>query len=119
MVDIDRLERVLLQAAAEEHALTYGQILAFFGRRVTPIQVSALCRDLGLVCRRVEARGGPDLACLVVRKSDSLPGEGYFVAMRSERHYDGPPTGPQAHAFIRQRQELAYAFARAGHGSGE
>lgn len=113
MVDIDRLERVLLQAAAEGHALTYGQILAFFGHRVTPVRVGALCRDLGAVCRRVEARGGPDLACLVVRKSDGLPGEGYFTALRDDGSYDGPATGPRAAGFVRGRQEAAFAFARA------
>ena len=52
MVDLDRLERVLIQAARERRPVTYGQILAFFERKVTRITVAALCRDLGEVCRR-------------------------------------------------------------------
>lgn len=119
MVDVDRLERVLLQTAAEGRVLTYGQLLAFFGYGVTPIRVAALCRDLGIVCRRVEARGGPDLACLVVRKSDALPGEGYFAALRDEGSYDGPATGPRAASLVRDRQMAAFAFARAKGGAVE
>ena len=68
LVDLDRLERVLIQAARERRALTYGQLLAFFERRVTRITVGALCRDLGRVERRRQGDGWPDLACLVVRK---------------------------------------------------
>jgi len=112
MVDIDRLVRVLVKAAAEERTLTYGQLLAFFDRRVTPVTVAALCRDLGHACRRIEAEGGPDLACLVVRKSDGLPGEGYFTACRAEGSYDGPTTGAEAERFIRTRQQAAFAYAR-------
>lgn len=111
MVDLDRLERALIAAARARRPVTYGQLLALFERRVTRITVAALCRDLGQVCRRVEARGGPDLACLVVRKADGLPGEGYFASLRSEAGYDGPSTGAQATALVAGRQELAFAFA--------
>src|SRR4051794_10195326 len=61
MLDLDRLERVLVSAAVERRPVTYGQVLRYFGRKVTRITVGALCRDLGAVCRRVEAVGGPDL----------------------------------------------------------
>ena len=47
VVDLDRLEGVLLAAARGRRALTYGEVLAFFERRVTRITVGALCRDLG------------------------------------------------------------------------
>jgi hypothetical protein len=116
MVDLDRLERALMAAALARRPVTYGQLLALFGRRVTRVTVAALCRDLGRVCRRVETRGGPDLACLVVRKSDGLPGEGYFTSLREEEGYDGPSRGPAAHALVAGRQARAYAFAAAGPG---
>jgi hypothetical protein len=108
MVDIDQLERVLIAAARERRPVTYGQLLAYFGRRVTRVNVGALCRDLGEVCRRVEERGGPDLAVLVVRKSDGLPGEGYFASLWDEGSYTGPSTGPEAEALVSARQEKAY-----------
>ena len=35
MVDLDRLERILIQAARERRPVTYGQLLAMFERKVT------------------------------------------------------------------------------------
>jgi hypothetical protein len=111
VVDLDRLERVLVGAAREGRPVTYGQLLAYFGRRVTRITVGALCRDLARVERRREGQGWPDLACLVVRRSDGLPGEGYFASLRAEGAYDGPAEGPAAEAVIRERQARAHAWA--------
>jgi len=111
VVDLDRLERVLVGAAREGRPVTYGQLLAYFGRRVTRITVGALCRDLARVERRREGQGWPDLACLVVRRSDGLPGEGYFASLRAEGAYDGPVEGPAAQAAIRERQARARAWA--------
>ncbi len=111
MVDLDRLERVLVGAAREGRPVTYGQILAYFGRRVTRITVGALCRDLARVERRREGQGWPDLACLIVRRSDGLPGEGYFASLRAEGAYDGPAAGPPAEAAVKELQALARAWA--------
>lgn len=111
MVDLDRLERALIQTARERRAVTYGQLLGLFERRVTPILVAALCRDLGKQAERRAGAGWPDLACLVVRRSDGLPGEGYFDSLRREGAYAGPSVGPAAEAFLRGRQEQAYRWA--------
>lgn len=110
MVDLERLQRVLVEAARGRRPVTYGQLLAFFERKVTRITVAALCRDLGAVCRRVEADGAPDLACLVVRKSDGLPGEGWFAAERRSSGYDGASLGPEAVRHVRRRQEQAFDY---------
>jgi len=58
----------------------------------------------------VDAQNGPDLASLVVRKSDGLPGEGYFTSLRSAGEYDGPSTGMRAEAVVRRRQEAVFAY---------
>ena len=118
MVDLDRLERVLVQAALEERPVTYGQLLAFFGWKVTLITVGALCRDLGRIDQRRAGEGWPDLACLVVRKSDGLPGEGYFTSVRDAGEYAGPSVGPPAVAFIRARQLRATRWAQARENGG-
>ena len=110
MVDLDLLEARLLKAALAGQAETYGSLLAFFERRVTPVMVAALCKDLGRVCERVEAAGGPDLACLVVRKSDGLPGAGYFTSLREAGLYDGPPTGPAAERYVARAQRRARTY---------
>lgn len=112
MVDLHLLELRLLEAALAGRALTYGSLLAFFERRVTPVTVAALCRDLGRVGERIEAEGGPDLACLVVRSSDGLPGAGYFKSLREAGAYAGPDTGPAAERYVRRAQRRAQAYAR-------
>jgi len=103
VLDADALERVLVQAAREGRSVSYRQLLAFAGRRVGPNNVRALMRVLAEVCRRSDAKGEPDLACLVVRESDGLPGEGYFAA---EAEKAGPLDGSR-----RARVELAQAEA--------
>jgi hypothetical protein len=111
VIDLDWLERVLIQAAREDRPVTYGQVLAYFGWKVTQVTVGALCRDLGRIDARRSGQGWPDLACLVVRKSDGLPGEGYFTSLRVSGEYAGPSAGPAAAAFVRARQAQARAWA--------
>ena len=111
MVDLDRLERVLIQAARERRPVTYGQLLAYFGWKVTQVTVGALCRDLGRVDARHRGEDWPDLACLVVRKSDGMPGEGYFASLRAEGAYDGPSVGTAAARLVKARQARAHAWA--------
>jgi hypothetical protein len=118
LVDIDRLEALLIEAARERRSLTYAEVLLHFGIRITPRRVYALCRDLGQVCERNRARGEPDLAVLVVRKADRLPGEGFFHGLWRDGAYDGPATGPAAEAYIRAQTEEVFAHW-AGSGAGE
>jgi hypothetical protein len=109
LVDIDRLEALLIEAARARRSLTYAEVLAHFGIKITPRRVYALCRDLGVVCARNRARGEPELAVLVVRKADRLPGEGFFHSLWRDGAYDGPATGPAAAAFIRRETERVFA----------
>jgi len=112
VVDLELLEARLLAAAAAGEAVTYGELLAFFERRVTPITVRALCRDIGRVDQRIALAGGPELACLVVRASDGLPGAGYFRWQREQGRYAGPDSGPEAIAFVAAAQARARRYAR-------
>jgi hypothetical protein len=109
MVDVDRLEALLIEAARARRSLTYAEVLAQFGLKITPRRVFGLCRDLGTVCERNRARGEPELAVLVVRKSDRLPGEGFFHGLWRDGAYDGPATGPTAEAFIRRETGRVFA----------
>jgi hypothetical protein len=109
LVDVDQLERLLIAAARARRSLTYAEVLAHFGMRITPRRVYALCRDLGAVCERNRARGEPELAVLVVRKSDRLPGEGFFRSFWRDGTYDGPATGSAAATFIRRETERVFA----------
>ncbi len=109
VVDVDALEQLLIEAARTRRTLAYGDVLRHFGKRVTPIRVYALCRDLGVVSERNRTRGEPELAVLVVRKSDRLPGEGFFHGPWKDGHYDGPAIGPEARAYIDGLTETVFA----------
>lgn len=106
MLTADELEQVLIQTAKGKETVTYRRLLALGGRRVGPNNVRALMRVLSEVCRRLEARDEPDLACLVVRESDGLPGEGYFAA-EAER---GKELMGSRRARVEKAQAAAYAF---------
>lgn len=110
MVDVDELERLLIEAATEKRSLAYGDVLRHFGKRTTPIRVFALCRDLGEVSARNRERGEPELAVLVVRKTDRLPGEGFFHGAWEEGSYDGPATGPRAAAYIQGLTQTVFDY---------
>ena len=110
LVDVDRLEALLIEAARARRSLTYAEVLAEFGIRITPRRVYGLCRDLGTVCERNRARGEPELAVLVVRKSDRLPGDGFFHSAWLDGSYDGPATGPKARAYIDTLSAAVFAF---------
>jgi len=110
LVDVDALEALLIAAARARRSMTYAEVLAHFGIRITPRRVFALCRDLGVVCERNRARGEPELAVLVVRKADRLPGEGFFHGAWRDGSYDGPAQGQKAQDYIARLTEEAFAF---------
>ena len=109
-IAIEELEALLIEAARQRRSLTYAEVLGSFGMRIAPRRVYALCRDLGEVCARNRARGEPELAVLVVRKADRLPGEGFFHSFWRDGAYDGPATGVKARAFIRALTEEVFSF---------
>ena len=71
----------------------------------------ALCRILGTVDEAAALRGEPELAVLVVRQSDGLPGQGWWIAGGARsRGYDGPWECPEARRFIDRVQAESFAF---------
>ncbi len=106
MLDAEALERVLVRAAREGRTVSYRQLLAMADRRVGPANVRALVRVLAEVCRRSEAKSEPDLACLVVRERDGLPGEGYFADETAK----GGPRDASRRARVERAQAEAFAF---------
>lgn len=108
----------LVAAAAAGHALTYSELLEHLGYGFSRPKMRQLCKTLGAVDEEAAARGEPELAVLVVRQSDHIPGQGWWVAGGGTAHgYDGPWEGPKAARFIRQLQQKSFnywAMAEAG-----
>jgi hypothetical protein len=91
----------LVAAAQAGRALTYSELLERLGYAFSRPKMRALCAILGTVDREAEARGEPELAVLVVRQSDGLPGQGWWVAGGARsRGYLGEWEGPEAKRFI-------------------
>ena len=108
----------LVAAAKAGIALSYGEILEHLGYRFSRPKMRQLCAMLGEIDREAEARGEPELAVLVVRASDGLPGQGWWVAGGgASRGYVGLWEGPEAARFIAQVQGETFAYWRSRSGT--
>jgi hypothetical protein len=65
---------ILINAAKELRATSYADVLDALAHRVTRPKMRALCKTLGAIDTAGMAAGEPELAMLVVRESDQLPG---------------------------------------------
>jgi len=104
---------VLIAAARAGEAVSYAGLLGDLGHRFTRPLMRALCKTLDAIDEAGAAAGEPELAALVVRESDSLPGQGWWVSNRPVMlAYAGPWSGPEAMAFVRARQQEAFDYWR-------
>ncbi|TFI56407.1 ribose-phosphate pyrophosphokinase [Sphingomonas parva] len=109
----------LVAAARAGTALTYAEILERLGYAFSRPKMRALCAILGTVDEDAAARGEPELAVLVVRQSDGIPGQGWWVAGGARsRGYEGPWEGPEARRFIAQIQAETFAWWQSHGGTG-
>ena len=108
--DPDEVRAHLIGAAAAGHSLTYADLLGQLGHSFSRPKMRALCKKLGAVDAEAQARGEPELAVLVVRQSDGLPGQGWWVAGGAAAHgYTGLWDGPEAARFIARLQAKSFA----------
>lgn len=111
LADVALQRDILTQIAREGRYITYGDMLAKLGFRFTRPKMRALCQTLAEVDRQCVADGEPELAVLVVREADKLPGQGWWTANPVVlRDYLGPWEGREAGKFIRDQQALAYRY---------
>ena len=113
IADVARVRALLVAAAREGRAVSYSELLRDLGHRFTRPKMRALCRTLDVVDHEAEAGGEPALAVLVVRESDRLPGQGWWVGAAERRDYVGEWTGPEAAALVRELQGRAFDYWRA------
>ena len=113
IADADRVRGLLIAAARAGEALSYSQLLGELGHRFTRPKMRALCKTLDVIDQRAAAAGEPELAVLVVRESDRLPGQGWWVGAASSRRYEGLWTGAEAEALVNALQQEAFDYWRA------
>ena len=100
----------LLRAAQAGVALTYSEMLAQLGFAFSRPKMRQLCAILAAVDQEAEVRGEPELAVLVVRQRDGIPGQGWWVSKARESGYSGSWEGAEAARFIASVQAQAFAF---------
>lgn len=109
LYDIVELEALMQGAARSGKAISYSETLDCLGYAFSRPKMRALCVALGEVDRRAKARGEPELAVLVVRASDKIPGQGWWVE-KNDPKYTGPWEGKKAEDYIRRLQSKAFAY---------
>jgi hypothetical protein len=101
---------ILVASARAGESITYSEILALLGHAFTRPKMRALCKVLASVDDDAEARGEPELAVLVVRQSDRLPGQGWWIGGAPKHGHTGLWEGPEAARLIRIVQSGAFEF---------
>ena len=108
----------LVDAAQAGLALTYSELLERLGYAFSRPKMRQLCTMLAEIDAEARGRGEPELAVLVVRQSDGLPGQGWFVAGGARDHgYEGAWEGPDAARFIRSVQQQVFAYWQSTNGT--
>ena len=108
----------LVAAARAGIALTYSELLERLGFAFSRPKMRALCAILAAVDDDAEARGEPGLALLVVRQSDGIPGQGWWISGAKQHDYRGLWEGPEARAFIARLQSETFAYWASGKRTG-
>jgi hypothetical protein len=111
IADVARVRAILVAAARSGEAVSYSQLLGELGHRFTRPKMRAVCKTLDAIDEAGAAAGEPGLAVLVVRESDRLPGQGWWVGSAA-RGYEGAWTGPEAETFVRAIQQQVFDFWR-------
>jgi hypothetical protein len=107
LFDVNRIEALVRTAAAKRTVMSYSELLLMLGYRFTRPKMRALCKVLDEVDRRAAQGGEPELAALVVREGDNLPGQGWWVGRTD---YQGEWTGAIARRFLDAIQAKAFDY---------
>jgi len=113
LADPGEVRAHLIAAAGGGHSITYSELLHQLGHEFTRPKMRALCKVLGAIDEDAAQLGEPELAVLVVRQSDGLPGQGWWVAGGASAHgYEGLWEGPRAKRLVQKLQAQAFDYWR-------
>jgi hypothetical protein len=108
LADPAEVRAILIASASAGQPISYSEMLSLLGHHFTRPKMRALCKVLGYIDDEAEERGEPGLAVLVVRQSDGLPGQGWWVGSAKKHEYFGPWEGPAAMKLVRALQSRAF-----------
>ena len=110
LADPQEVRAILIASASAGEPITYADTLQLLGHHFTRPKMRALCKVLAFVDDEAEERGEPELAVLVVRQSDGLPGQGWWVGGAKKHKYVGLWEGPKARRLIKKLQAQAFDY---------
>lgn len=110
LADPGEVRAHLAAAAGAGEPLTYSELLERLGYPFSRPRMRQLCALLGEVDAIGAALCQPPLAVLVVRQSDGLPGQGWWIGAAREHDYRGAWEGPEAKAFVERLQQDCFRF---------
>jgi hypothetical protein len=110
IADVGHVRALLLDAVQERRAVSYSEILGLLGHRFTRPKMRALCKTLDAIDEAGAAKGEPGLAVLVVRESDRLPGQGWWIGAAKAHGYSGAWEGPDAAALVARLQQAVFDY---------
>jgi len=87
--------------------VTYAEVLGALGFAFSRPKMRALCAVLFDIDAAERGAGRPDLAVLVVRQSDRLPGQGWWLG---QSDYKGLFEGAEAAAYVAREQGRVFAW---------
>lgn len=113
MFALDQLEAMLEAAARAGEPMTYAQVMRGYGLPFERWRVRHLCAALDAVDELQRGKNRPELAVLVVRGADGLPGQGWWLSKHpASREWTGEFTGPEAEAYVRRIQRAVFNWWR-------
>jgi hypothetical protein len=110
LADPAEVRAILVASAKAGEAISYSEVLGLLGHDFSRPKMRSLCKVLSFVDDGAEERGEPELAVLVVRQSDGLPGQGWWLGGAKKHGYTGQWEGPGAVRLIRKLQRQAFEF---------
>ena len=110
IADVAKVRAILLAAAREGRSVSYSEMLGTLGHRFTRPKMRALCKTLDVIDADAKVAGEPELAVLVVRESDRLPGQGWWTGIAERLGYKGAWEGSEAMDFVCGVQAEAFAY---------
>ena len=112
LADPREVRAILVAAAKAGEAITYSEVLSFLGHHFSRPKMRQLCKVLAHVDDDAAEHGEPELAVLVVRQSDGLPGQGWWIEGARKHDYKGLWEGPKAQKLIRKLHKATFDYWR-------
>jgi hypothetical protein len=109
-LDPREIREMLVEAARTGETLTYKEVIERLGFEFNTNLVGQLGRALDRIEDLARAAKEPPLAVLVVRQSDRLPGQGWWVSRVRGHGYKGEWTGEQALKHVTKHQQIAFDY---------